>query len=173
MSDKFSKTLVDLCNVQQEIEKVLHDHKSTWDTESSRHDSVRQISVWLIEWLPIFDQCVCLVVNRKQCNFLERIRTRMPIKSIQAIAMYIEIAFVRRAQCNKSNSNSNDGNYTTTNHQRQMSMALKAQILLQIVLIWETVGVRICRQRIHLAAARRRPPFLYRKPKPKLVFRYY
>lgn len=29
LSDKLSKALIDLCNVQQEMEKVIQDHKST------------------------------------------------------------------------------------------------------------------------------------------------
>lgn len=38
LSDKLSKALIDLCNVQQEMEKVIQDHKSTWDVDLFCHD---------------------------------------------------------------------------------------------------------------------------------------
>lgn len=33
LSDKLSKALIDLCNVQQELEKVTQEQKSTWVIE--------------------------------------------------------------------------------------------------------------------------------------------
>lgn len=40
INDKFSKTLVDMCNVQQEMEKIIQDHKSTWELDLLCHNEV-------------------------------------------------------------------------------------------------------------------------------------